>query len=267
MIATTIAMIASSKGIKPDSFKGLCFISGNYYALRLFWQPNPTAILINYYSYAIILFLMSAERNFHHEATHDPLTGLLNRKGLEEELQTCIETMPGQFGLLLIDLDGLKKVNDTEGHAAGNLLLQRVATAFKASIRHNRSEGENDILSKGRESEARIGGDEFVLLLPGVNSLESLNAVRTRVQQNLKDTGLSASIGGQVHQVELDAAAMLECADKQMYSNKKQRKLERHTPEQLEIAQHIGSLATEHGIELRDLPILLAALKDKNPEV
>ena len=91
-----------------------------------------------------------------HEALVDPLTGLLNRRALERDLRrerARATRYDRRFSLMVIDLDGLKKVNDTDGHLAGDLYLRALATAMAG------------VLRSGDEA-YRIGGDEFVVLLP-----------------------------------------------------------------------------------------------------
>ena len=88
-------------------------------------------------------------------ATHDPLTGLLNRIGLEDYLQ--VHPRAGRTLLprtiAVIDLDGFKAVNDTRGHVAGDQLLREVGATWRTALRPD------DIA-------VRIGGDEFLLILP-----------------------------------------------------------------------------------------------------
>jgi diguanylate cyclase (GGDEF)-like protein len=90
------------------------------------------------------------------EALVDPLTGLLNRRALDRDLRrerARAARYDRRFSLMVIDLDGLKKVNDTDGHLAGDLYLRSLATALSG------------VLRSGDEA-YRIGGDEFVVLLP-----------------------------------------------------------------------------------------------------
>jgi diguanylate cyclase (GGDEF)-like protein len=106
----------------------------------------------------MLVATMRAERENDHRARHDILTGLTNRIGLFDAVETKLKTGPGQDGglaLLFLDLDGFKTVNDTLGHAAGDQLLKIVA----ASLNHQLREG--DVV-------ARIGGDEFVVLAEGM---------------------------------------------------------------------------------------------------
>ena len=86
---------------------------------------------------------------------HDPLTGLLNRSGLQSWLSSALaqaRTEPSGLLVLVGDLDGFKQVNDTKGHAAGDILLQEVGRRLQSSVR-------------SRDAVARIGGDEFVVVL------------------------------------------------------------------------------------------------------
>ena len=94
-------------------------------------------------------------RQWSHEASHDSLTGLLNRRELERRLQSALEDAAidrSTLAVVMIDLDGFKKVNDRFGHAAGDELLRQVSATLKASLRTG------DVVG-------RFGGDEFLVLL------------------------------------------------------------------------------------------------------
>jgi diguanylate cyclase (GGDEF)-like protein/PAS domain S-box-containing protein len=96
------------------------------------------------------------ERRLRHLADHDDLTGLINRRRFQEELERHLAQCRryGMTGaLLVLDLDGFKAVNDNHGHSAGDRVLQAVAGALRDRLR------ESDIV-------ARLGGDEFAVLLP-----------------------------------------------------------------------------------------------------
>jgi diguanylate cyclase (GGDEF)-like protein/PAS domain S-box-containing protein len=88
------------------------------------------------------------------QATTDPLTGLLNRRGLESRLRA----LPGDLacGVMLVDLDGFKQVNDRLGHEAGDAILVETAKRLRGAVRHD------DLV-------ARLGGDEFALVLVGAD--------------------------------------------------------------------------------------------------
>ena len=99
--------------------------------------------------------LAETQARLAHLAYHDPLTGLANRLGFHEQLERALQrahSSRGQVGVLFIDLDGFKRVNDEWGHATGDELLCQVAQRFAAAIRGD------DLL-------ARLGGDEFLALI------------------------------------------------------------------------------------------------------
>jgi len=109
-----------------------------------------------------------AEISLEHQALHDTLTGLPNRAYLQErvteELETARRTAE-PVALALIDLDHFKEINDSLGHAVGDILLQHVATCLRGSLR------EHDLV-------ARLGGDEFVLLLPNTSPTEAVDVAQ-----------------------------------------------------------------------------------------
>ena len=96
-----------------------------------------------------------AQARFEHLAYHDALTALPNRRLLSDQLQRCIAACarsPVNCGLLFLDLDNFKEINDTHGHDQGDLLLQEVASRLVACVRED-------------DTVARVGGDEFAILL------------------------------------------------------------------------------------------------------
>jgi diguanylate cyclase (GGDEF)-like protein len=100
---------------------------------------------------------------------HDPLTGLLNRAGLQSWLSRAVaqaRTEPSGLLVLVGDLDGFKQVNDTQGHAAGDDLLREVGRRLQSSVRT-------------RDAVARIGGDEFVVVLHAPLGLDDRLALET----------------------------------------------------------------------------------------
>ncbi|WP_051979107.1 GGDEF domain-containing protein [Edaphobacter aggregans] len=103
----------------------------------------------------------------------DELTGLLNRWALKRvamrEIQRC-RRLNGSLAIVMIDLDGLKVVNDTKGHSCGDVVLQAVAGVLQETVR-------------GHDSVARMGGDEFCVLLPETSLAEAMTvAERLRVE-------------------------------------------------------------------------------------
>ncbi len=160
------------------------------------------------------------EESLRHSAHHDPLTGLPNRRFLEQRLSDAlvkrIKTST-EAALLFIHLDGFKRINDTLGHEAGDQVLLEVAERILACIRPSDMVG-------------RLGGDEFVVLIEGVADgwipstiarriTESLEQPMKIAEQKLK---ISASIGIAVSSTQTnDASDLLRRADAAMYGAKR----------------------------------------------
>jgi diguanylate cyclase (GGDEF)-like protein/PAS domain S-box-containing protein len=156
-----------------------------------------------------------------HQAMHDPLTGLANRRLLTERLEqvTSSTLVSGEtVGLLFIDLDGFKQVNDTLGHAAGDEVLKTAATRLAACAR-------------GGDIVARLAGDEFVILLRDVVKPAAAEIVARRCIASIAEPifvdGVSVRVGASIgvalssHRIE-SADALLQAADRAMYEVKRQ---------------------------------------------
>ncbi|MET0356499.1 MAG: EAL domain-containing protein [Cellvibrio sp.] len=115
------------------------------------------------------------EQMIHHQAYHDVLTGLPNRNFLLEKIDSIIkenEDKEKKLAIIFIDLDNFKKVNDTDGHEAGDELLRIATKRMRNCVR------ESDIL-------ARLGGDEFLILIESAISQSGLNRMCTNILESL----------------------------------------------------------------------------------
>jgi diguanylate cyclase (GGDEF)-like protein/PAS domain S-box-containing protein len=158
-----------------------------------------------------------AETKLEYLSTHDSLTGLYNRTLFDEEMRRIEQGRRYPISLVMVDLDDLKKVNDLNGHLAGDHLLQRTAHVLKESFRGD------DII-------ARIGGDEFAALLVDTDekaALEALERVRINLQKSNKaEKGvvLSISLGACTAEKGMGLKKVLQQADKNMYQEKSKKK-------------------------------------------
>jgi diguanylate cyclase (GGDEF)-like protein len=143
-------------------------------------------------------------------ADHDPLTNLLNRRSFVQRLDAEVarsRRYERPLALVIFDVDELKVVNDTQGHAAGDEALKRVAAALRSTIRS----GDNAF---------RIGGDEFAVILPEATEQDARAAAK-RIADELQ---LGASFGVAVGEKDCDAGVLLRQADDAMYGMKRRRR-------------------------------------------
>jgi diguanylate cyclase (GGDEF)-like protein len=154
-----------------------------------------------------------------HEASHDPLTGLANRTLLSARTTAALERGEGTTALLLLDLDHFKEINDTLGHAAGDLLLQEVAHRLRRAVRAG------DLV-------ARLGGDEFAVLLTGLADPALAEPVAAQLLTTLAEPveyeglhlSVEASIGIACHPDDAGTAEELfRRCDVAMYQAKNER--------------------------------------------
>ena len=150
---------------------------------------------------ALLTFVDVSDRKSHelelaHRATHDALTGLPNRALMLDRLRESLgraHRRGGRVAVLFVDLDGLKSVNDSFGHAAGDELIRLAAERLESS-------------SRTVDTVARVGGDEFVVLLDDVDDAREAETMAERMLAMLREpleprpgiawpAGLSASIG------------------------------------------------------------------------
>lgn len=157
-------------------------------------------------------------------ALNDNLTGLANRTQFHERLDEAIagaSRSNNQVGLVLLDLDGFKAINDTGGHAAGDRLLKRVAAALGEATRRH-------------EVPCRLGGDEFAVVVPRLESRDELRKLADRLHEQLdmpvqfndgRTLRVTASLGLAVYPEDApNSDDLVNVADKSMYAVKASRK-------------------------------------------
>ncbi|MFM7067909.1 MAG: putative bifunctional diguanylate cyclase/phosphodiesterase [Actinomycetes bacterium] len=160
-----------------------------------------------------------AEAELEHRAFHDPLTDLPNRVLAVQRIGEAIgraERDGRRAAVLFIDLDRFKSVNDTLGHASGDLLLQALANRLRRSVR-------------SRDTVARFSGDEFVICLDGVASESDAMAVVEKLHANLRKpyviadrkVVLTASVGAAMSSPGVDADSLVSRADAAAYEAKR----------------------------------------------
>lgn len=192
----------SLPGINPDKDgnKHIHSLKGHY---NFYWKlvshipeeklkNQRNSILLKYVTFGSLLFIFSAflawlfaqiiirrkmsRIKLFRSANYDKLTDLPNRSYLMHRLKSIIsesERYKRKFALLFLDLDGFKEVNDTFGHDAGDKVLIQTAERFRAGTRNY------DII-------ARIGGDEFIIILPSINSSSSAEKVAKKLLEAIK---------------------------------------------------------------------------------
>ena len=163
------------------------------------------------------------QASLYHLATHDSLTGLANRSHFMQAIDQALrrnERQSRRVGVVYVDLDGFKKVNDEGGHSLGD----RVLFAIGARLRH---------AVRSADTVARIGGDEFAVLCEGLNAAEQAEIVARRIEHALSESVeldgerwlVPASVGAAVDRGAPDTAEnLVDRADRAMYSIKQSRR-------------------------------------------
>ncbi|HEX9077959.1 MAG TPA: diguanylate cyclase [Desulfuromonadaceae bacterium] len=156
-----------------------------------------------------------------HLANHDSLTGLPNRLLLEDRLEQGLLEAKREgrmLGVLFLDLDGFKGVNDRHGHDVGDMLLKEVAGRLCYCVRQS-------------DTVARIGGDEFVIVLMKIKELDNVRVIARKILEAIREEfvisgsgttlQIGVSIGASVFPKDgVLAAELLQCADAAMYRSK-----------------------------------------------
>ncbi len=196
------------------SFIPLAWLAAEVYVLVAWWAVLVLGGLV------AIWQLLTRQDAVYREANEDRLTGLLNRRGLEERLgQHHRSSVP--VGVVYLDLDGFKPVNDRHGHDAGDRLLTTIGQRLASVVRPD------DIV-------ARMGGDEFVVVLPEIGGAGALDLVAARIRDAVAEPCLvsgrslrvTASIGtalGSTNGLPEINALLIE-ADEAMFRNKASRR-------------------------------------------
>ena len=202
---------------------GIADITSNH-AFSAEWIPIANAITraaTYIFIVLIITWLKTLLAKIEDMATHDQLTGLVNRRAFlefgEEEMERSMR-YGHKLAVVFLDLDNFKKLNDSRGHLVGDMALKIVAAALGNTLRAS------DIV-------ARLGGDEFSILLPEIDydsAAEAGNKILLAIQAAMKNyPPVSASIGVAWFSTPMQSfQSMLDAADGLMYEIKQQRKSE-----------------------------------------
>ncbi len=215
-----------------------------------------------------------AEERFIHLTFHDQLTGLYNRTFLEKKLKEINSSRKVPVGLIMIDLNGLKLINDGFGHPAGDKMLKRTARVLREACR------EDDIVG-------RWGGDEFIIIMYGASNeeVEKISKCITEISRETPEdpVPISLAVGSAIKEEKIkDIYDVLKKAEDEMYNNKllqhksvqsdaldtllktlgtKSNETEKHVRRLQELADALGSKLDLSPAEMDKLS-LLASLHD-----
>jgi two-component system cell cycle response regulator len=161
--------------------------------------------------------LRQSEKQFRYFSSHDPLTGLYNRGYFSEELHRLERGRNFPVSILVADLDCLKETNDSRGHGAGDQMIQNAARILQEGVR-------------GDDVVARIGGDEFAIILPHTDSehaaivLERIRECEAAHNREYPEQALGISLGVATIADRGPLTPVLTLADHRMYEDKAARK-------------------------------------------
>lgn len=228
--AVPVALTGWLAGMTAGGIAGLLLISGALWGplTEGLQRPNLDQLLLlsvlallgpSFGAFAALKRGHDRHRQASAEARFDPLTGLRNRTAFSQELAEMLEharRTDTQVAVLFIDLDRFKIVNDTFGHAAGDMVLAEVAQRMLKG-------------SSGQELTGRLGGDEFVLAVPGVDNVDALSSRARKLLASLgrsieldgTRTAVGASIGISIFPADGETPeALIKFADSAMYQVK-----------------------------------------------
>ncbi|WP_150911999.1 GGDEF domain-containing protein [Marinobacter halotolerans] len=179
------------------------------------WTFATTAVVVSCCAYAFAHRNENQRERLEHLATVDPLTGVKNRRSMDQELAVAVSVYARNGisqGLVLLDIDHFKKVNDVYGHSVGDEVLKELVSLVQQNIRRS-------------DQVFRFGGEEFVLLMPGVDEV-GLRAVMHNLQEIirrfLKHPGgsVTASFGVAVLRADESPEDWFSRADAALYTAK-----------------------------------------------
>lgn len=220
LIWALIIIVSNRKKIEPRHF----------YALVLFPVPPAIGIILQFMVYGVsfmtggvaisllIVYLYVQNQSLN----SDYLTGAFNRRGLEAYLQDKIRNIPsaGTFAAIMLDLDNFKKINDTLGHDVGDKVLTEAVKLISSNLRK-------------QDFVARYGGDEFYIILNGVDNNKDLVTVVEKIQTSIKKFNSASnepyqvqfSMGYAVYDQNsnMGMEAFLKYIDSLMYENKRSK--------------------------------------------
>lgn len=217
----TYILLLTGKKSKADVVQGLDAGADDYIAKPF----DPDELQVRLRTGKRILYLqeqlISAREALREQATHDPLTGLWNHAAILDILGTELTRQQrhgGSLGVLLVDLDHFKKINDVFGHLAGDDVLRQAAETMRNATRRYDATG-------------RLGGEEFLIVLPGCNQTNAVShaeRMRRELSQVVLQTpqgkiAVTASIGVTVCEpgFEGDVTQLIRAADAALYEAKR----------------------------------------------
>src|SRR5690554_4890347 len=210
LVSPRLAMV-----INVSAVLAMMVIGEAFRSQEQMWSFASTAVVVSACAYVFAYRNQDQRERLEHLATIDPLTGVKNRRSMDEELDAAAanaERSGLPYALVMLDIDHFKKINDVYGHGVGDNVL----TDLVALIEHN---------TRKSDQLFRYGGEEFVLLLPGVDGV-GLQSVMTNLQQllrrRLKHPGgaVTASFGVALLGHGESVASWLRRADNALYEAK-----------------------------------------------
>jgi diguanylate cyclase (GGDEF)-like protein len=212
LIVSCIAILRTLHGVGPFSV----YSTNESLVLLQVWTgiTAVTSLVLA----AVVAAQREVQGTWRELAVTDPLTGLANHRQLVQALEAEIKRSrrtAQPLAVVLLDLDGLKQINDRHGHLAGSLAIRRVAEALLGSCR-------------ATDTAARFGGDEFALVLPETGEAAAWHVARgvvDRLATDVEKPNVSISVGVAVYPGHGDTVeALLNAADVALYETKERRK-------------------------------------------